>query len=378
LNRCYAGFADVFCSVLAIFAYPMGSSLIVRWGQRWLVTVLALSASVLADAEAESVASLARQAAPGVVRVTGWLQNDDDQPFAEASGFFVDAGGTVLSVASVFTDAGPRLLCERFEIQRFDGRRLAAEVRAVDALLNLMLLSVDDGIPDGNPIFETRLNVARPGEQVVAVAGRPHPEEAAFASGQVKAQPKTSVYGIGLGDMYIDAYLDPPAGGDGGPLIDGAGKVIGIMTPNIHRPADVPETPGESHALPMRTARGFVKISERRTLSDMTWVGLAFRPLTPDEAKLTSSLLGRRAGVLVDFAWPHGPAGETDIRAGDVLVALDGKDIPDLFRLERRLDAAAIGDRLDLALLRGRHVVFRELSVEKRPRWAGFVPWRIE
>ena len=328
-------------------------------------------------ADPDNASTLAGRAAPSIVHITGRLHERDEQPYVEASGFFVDPDGRVLSVASAFTHAPTRLMCERFEVRLFDGRRLTARAQAADALLNLLLLSLDD-TDGGHPVLEVASRGARPDEPVVAVAASRTPNEVAFAAGEVKAQHKTSVYGIGLGDMYIDLYLDPSPGGDGGPLLDGAGKVIGIMTPNIHRPADQPESPGESHALPMRTARGFIKISEQRTLSETTWIGLAFRPLTPDEAKAASALLGRRAGVFVDFVWPAGPAGATDIRAGDIIVAVDGKDMPDLFRLEQRLDAAAIGDRVDLAVLRDGRIVFRQLSVDQRPRWAGFVPWRVE
>jgi hypothetical protein len=41
----------------------------------------------------------------------------------------------------------------------------------------------------------------------------------------------------------------------------------------------------------MRTARGFVKLSQQRPLASMTWIGLAFRPLTPDEMTAASALL---------------------------------------------------------------------------------------
>ena len=335
---------------------------------------LSLSAAAAWAADAPAIQ---RQTVEGVVQIAGWLREDDDRHAVEATGFFVDPDGLVLSVASAFTDAGTRRMCERFEVRLADGRRLPADAHAADPLLNLLLLSVRP--PDGGfAVPETAKRMARPDEPVTAVAVRGTPAQPVYASGVVKAQHKRSVYGIGLGDMYIDTRLEPPPGSDGGPLLDAAGKVIGINTPNIHRPADAAVAASEAHALPIRTASGFIKISKHRPLSAMTWLGVAFRPLRPDEAAWASALLGRRAGVYVDFVWSEGPAGSADIRAGDILVALDGQDVADLFRLERRLDEFHAGDRVELALLRGEGVVSLRLRVEQRPRWAGFVPWRMQ
>jgi serine protease Do len=345
--------------------------------RHWVTALLLMGLCISTAADSGGARTIAEQSAPAVVRITGWLKEGDERPFVQTSGFFVAADGMVLSVTNAFTEIPTRLMCERLDVRLFDGRRLRAHVRAADALLNLILVEVENS-DGGSPVLEPTSRVAQLDEPVIAVAaGQGDAGRIAFAAGQVKTQRRRSVYGAGLGDMLIDLELDPPPGADGGPLLDEFGKVIGIMTPNIHRSLDVPATPGEAHALPMRTATGFIKISTSRPLSDMTWVGLAFRPLSPDQADATAKLLGRRAGVFVDFVWRDGPVGTSDIRTGDILVALDGKDMPDLFRLEQRLDAAAVGDRPEAALLRDGRLVFRQLAVEKRPRWAGFVPWRF-
>lgn len=321
-------------------------------------------------------AKIARRLAPSVVHITGYMHHPDAEPYVEASGFFVDPDGLVISVSSAFTDQKRRRLCERFKIRLFDGRQVEAKTHAVDALLNLILLSVD--APGIYPVPETDLRRGQPGAEVVAVAGSRMPGNTPFAVGYVKKQHKRSVYGAGLGDILIDIRLDPPAHGDGGPLVNAAGRVVGINTPNIHRPSSMDPPPDEAHALPMRTARAFLKIAKDRPFALEKWIGVAFRPLTPNEKTETAKLLGRRAGLYVDYVWSEGPASRTDIRPGDILVSLNGKDLRDLYRLQRRLTEMQSGQLTELALLRQDRLVFRQVRLEQRPAWAGYVHWRID
>jgi serine protease Do len=177
--------------------------------------------------------------------------------------------------------------------------------------------------------------------------------------------------------MFIDSQLRLPPNGDGGPLVDAKGRVVGINTPNIHRPDHIEGAPGESHALPIRVVTGFLKIAKAFPTAQQSWLGLAYRPLSPGERRAAYQILGQSAGVFVDYVWTDGPAGQTEIATGDILVSVNGKKIEHLHELDRLLLDLPPGEPAELALLRADRVVFQRVAVERRPPWAGQVHWRL-
>ena len=318
--------------------------------------------------------AVAEHAAEGVVLVTGYMGQDGDEPYVIASGYLID-DGFVVSVNNVFTAPSNRHVCERFVIRFLGGREMRAKAYSMDPILNLILLKLAEPLP--KPPESATSNRVRPGDTVIALAGGGSPHSVPYTIGSVKARHKTSVYGAGLGDMFIDSRMRLPPNGDGGPLLNEGGEVIGINTPNIHRPDTVQGDPEEAHALPIRVVSGFFKISKAFPTSEQLWMGLAFRPLSPEEKKRTYHTLGQSGGVLIDYVWSDGPAGESDIAQGDVLVSVNGAKVEHLHELERMLAALRPNNLVQLAILRARKGLIRQVVLERRPAWAGYVNWRF-
>lgn len=326
-------------------------------------------------AQGPAPAEIAARAAPSVVGIRGYMGGSGETAYAEASGFFVHEDGFVVTVSNLFTRPTDRRLCERFMLTLLDGRELSARVHSVDASLNLVVLRVTE--PGVYPVAEADDRAVRPGDQVIALAGRGSQGETPYTLGTVKARHKTSVYGAGLGDMFIDSYMLLPAGAYGGPLLNETGRVIGINTPNVHRPDSEPGDPEESHALPIRVVKGFFKVSKQFPTSVQMWMGLAFRPLSPEEKTSAYRVLGQSAGVLVEYVWTDGPAGQADVAPGDILVRVNGKELQHLHELDRLLFELKPGSLVDLVFLRRDRGLMRQVRLEKRPDWAGFVNWRF-
>ena len=312
--------------------------------------------------------------APRVVLVTGYMEPEGQEPYVTASGYLIDEG-FVVSVNNVFTRPLDRRLCERFLIRFRDGREAQGAVHSVDPILNLIVFKLMEPGPTV-PVGAVSHDV-RPGDEVWAVAGGGSPDSVPYTMGYVKARHKQSVYGAGLGDMFIDSQLRLPPKGDGGPLLDAKGRVVGINTPNIHRPDHIEDDPGEAHALPIRVVTGFLKMAKAFPTAQQSWLGLAFRPLSPGEKKAAYQILGQSAGVFVDYVWTDGPAGQTGIAAGDILVSVNGKKTEHLHELDRLLLELPPGEPAELALLRGNRGLFERVAVERRPPWAGHVVWRL-
>lgn len=325
-----------------------------------------------ASADTFRPAEIAARTAPAVVQVTGHMRRGDPAAYAEASGFFVENDGLLISIASVFTDPATRRQCEAFTVRLADGRQLPAEMVSVDAILNLMVLRV--GSPGPYPAVDPDSTAAAlPGKPVLAVAGRGATGGASYTVGQVQAPSKKSIYGAGLRDMFIHFRPQAPAQAFGGPLLSEDGQVLGINTPDVHGPDADSADVGETHTLPMLIVRGFIRMSKAYPTSRENWLGIAFRPLTSEEKSAVLEDMGRDAGLLVDYVWAEGPAAGLDIQVGDILFGVDGEVIPSLHHLSKVLWRRQPGSRLDLALLREGNVNLRTVALEKRPAWAGHV-----
>lgn len=325
-----------------------------------------------AEQEAEKDAAIDR-VAPSVVRITGYM-GSDTSPYEEASGFFVDDQGLIVSVSNIFTNPEGRRLCDRYLVRMLDGRELEATMHSVDALLNLILLKLTQ--PGTYPAIDTgaRTN-PRPGDSVWAVAGSTTAGDTPLTPGYITAKHRKSVYGAGLGDMFIDSHIQLPAIAYGGPLVNDEGEVIGINTPDVHRPDDQMPKPDEAHALPVRIVNSFVRIASRYPVSEQSWLGLGYRPLTPEEKSEAYGQLGQRIGVLVDYVWAEGPARNLDIQPGDILFSANGQYLRHLHELDRLLFELEAGTAVQLALTRGGKGFHRTVNAEKRPGWAGYVNW---
>lgn len=318
--------------------------------------------------------SIARREQSSVVRISGYMGQQSREPYAQASAVLLGEGGQMVSVANLFTDRAMRHMCERYLVRFADGRERQAKAVSVDAMLNLMVLEIVE--PGTYAVGKTAAASVSPGDAVIALAGA-SAGMAAFALGRIKTQQKRSVYGAGLGDMYIDSEIQLPEHAFGGALLDSKGMVVGINTPNVHRPDTQLATTGEAHAIPVGVAKGFLRIAKANPIEGHHWLGLAFRPLHSDDATAVSKLVGRRAGLRIDYVWADGPAAKTDIRSGEILVSLNGEALGHLHELEKAMRTLRPGEDAELALLRGNRLAFRRIGVQSRPPWAGYVPWRV-
>lgn len=109
-------------------------------------------------------------------------------------------------------------------ISTWDGRSLPAEVAGLAQDTDLALLRLED--PSGLPVAELRSEPVRRGEEVLAV-GYPGGGPATVTPGRVLG----TVDGTVLGEPaeVIRVAVEITQGSSGGPLVDGTGRVVGVM-----------------------------------------------------------------------------------------------------------------------------------------------------
>ncbi len=252
---------------------------------------------------------------------------------ALGTGFIIDAQGYILTNEHVIHDA------DDVRVRLNDDREFPAEVVGHDARLDLALLKVN-GVRDlpGAPLGSSEQ--LRVGESVLAV-GNPFGLGHTVTLGIVSAKARS--IGAGPYDDFIqtDASINP--GNSGGPLFNWKGEVVGINTA-IRAGAN-----GIGFAIPIDAVKDVLAQLRDRGRVDRGRLGLAFQPMSADLAVALGA--DGAKGALVSDIEPGGAAARAGIKAGDVIVAVEGTPIVHAEELPRRVARNAPGTTIKLAVI---------------------------
>jgi S1-C subfamily serine protease len=152
------------------------------------------------------------------------------------------------------------------------------------------------------------------------------------------------------------APLNP--GNSGGPLVDSAGEVVGINT------AIIAIAQGIGFSIPANTAKWVVSqiLTHGRVRRGFLGIGARQRPL--DRRVVRFHNLNQTHAVEVLTVETRGPADLAGLRAGDLIVIMNGKNVQSVDDLHRFLSEWPIGRAVEIVLLRGQ----RRLTLSIVPR----------
>jgi S1-C subfamily serine protease len=226
-----------------------------------------------------------------------------------------------------------------------DGARLGAVPVGTDPPNDLAVVRADgSGLPYAALGDSAALKV---GQLVIAI-GNPFGFQSSVSTGVVSA--------TGRGMRSIDrrlienviqhtAPLNP--GNSGGPLVDSRGRVVGINT------AIIATAQGLGFAVPSNTARHVVSqiLAHGRVRRGYLGIGGRQRPLSRRMVRYFG--LPRESGVEVVSLDPKGPAGDSGIRPGDIVVGMNGHAVESVDDLHRLLSEVVVGEPARIDVLRG-------------------------
>lgn len=221
------------------------------------------------------------------------------------------------------------------EVGFADGQRVGGRVRAADPISDLALVQTDR---TGLPVPEFQQELPRVGETAVVIGsplGFESTVTAGIISGLHRSIPGSAASSQSLVDLIqTDAPISP--GNSGGAVVNSRGQVVGISE------AYIPPQAGAvalGFAIPAATAVEVAEQLKETGRAQHAFIGLTPGQLTPQIAER----LGIRDsnGVLVMSIADGGPADDAGIEPGDVLLALEGKELSapeDLLAALRGLD----------------------------------------
>mgnify|MGYP000359003730 CR=1 FL=1 len=272
------------------------------------------------------------------------------------SGFLIDASGQILTNAHVVEGADTVMVTLK------DGRKLQGKVLGADRVTDVAVVKIEGSnlpvVTIGNS------DNLKPGEWAIAI-GNPLGLDNTVTSGIISATGRSSNQ-IGVPDKRVefiqtDAAINP--GNSGGPLLNAKGEAIGINT------AIIQGAQGLGFSIPINTAQRIANQLIAKGKVDHAYLGIQMVTLTPELQKEVNSNpnsrlnIDRDRGVLIVKVVGNSPAARAGIRAGDIILKIDGKEISDAAAVQQLVEKSGVGNNLAVELSRNG----RNLSLNLKP-----------
>ncbi|WP_455474469.1 Do family serine endopeptidase [Bartonella sp. B30(2025)] len=257
-------------------------------------------------------------------------------PIAFGSGFFISSDGYIVTNNHVISDGSS------YSIVLDDGTELKAKLIGTDPRTDLAVLKVDEKRKFSYVDFgdDSKLRV---GDWVVAI-GNPFGLGGTVTAGIVSARGRD--IGAGVYDDFIQIDAAVNRGNSGGPTFDLNGKVIGVNTA-IFSPSG--GNVGIAFAIPAETAKQVVQQLIEKGSVQRGWLGVQIQSVTKEISE--SIGLKEAKGVLVTDPL-KGPAQKAGVKAGDVIISVNGEKINDARDLAKRIGNIKPGEIVTLVILR--------------------------
>lgn len=277
------------------------------------------------------------------------------------SGVIVDPNGIVVTNHHVIEGA------KRVLVVLADKRQYVADVVLADARTDLAILKLGETDAELPYLEFGDLREVRIGDLVLAI-GNPFGVGQTVTEGIVSALARTAV---GIADyrsfIQTDASINP--GNSGGALIDIHGRLIGINTAIFSRGGGGGSI-GIGFAVPSSMVRRVVTAAIAGRPLVRPWLGIYGIEVNPQIAGMLG--LPRPVGVVIDHLHPDGPLAQAGLAPGDVILALNGREVKDMTSLRFSAATHEIGETVALTIYRrgriGRIAVEMMAPPEQPPR----------
>lgn len=296
--------------------------------------------------ESSAVISAVARVAPAVVTIQSTIGRSGAS--GTGSGFIYDPNGFVLTNKHVVENA------TSLTVILDDGRTFEGRVYGIDTLTDLAIVRIDGTDLPYAPIGSSA--ALEPGQLAIAIGNPLGSYENTVTTGvvsgigrQITATSTIDTSADVLRNLIqTDAAINP--GNSGGPLVNSAGQVIGVNT------AVSENAQGLGFSIPIDVAKPIMEQAVAGQQLVRPWIGVYYAPIT--SAMAAERNLPVEAGALVGTndgraaVFPGSPAEAAGLRAGDIIVKLDGRSVTADADLSMLILPYAPGDTITLGILR--------------------------
>jgi S1-C subfamily serine protease len=313
-----------------------------------------------------------RHDAPGVVQITATTVTQTTDPFSFqpqlqteqslGSGFVIDKAGHIVTNYHVIQGA------QKLRVSFSGQDQIAATVVGSDPATDTAVLKVDVHARALTPLPLGNSDAVTVGDTVYAI-GNPFGFTRTLTSGLVSAVQR-QILAPTAAQLEIDHAIQTDAainhGNSGGPLIDAAGRVIGvtsqISTGNTGQQGNI----GIGFAIPINTVRNVAAQIIKTGKAQHPFVGISSAPITRQLATLFK--LPTAQGLLVESVQSGSGAQKAGLKAGqtkvvvggnsyaiggDIIVGVDGHKVSTVEELRDAIAQRKPGDKVKLEIYRG-------------------------
>jgi putative serine protease PepD len=299
-----------------------------------------------------SVNQIYRRAYRGVVEITVTM-NGGTSPFpgggsspaqAQGSGWVYDSDGHIVTNEHVVDGA------TSIKVQFWNGKTYSADVVGTDPSTDLAVIKVDAPSSVLHPLTVGNSSKVQVGDGVVAI-GSPFGLEETVTSGIISALHRAieAPNNFTINDsLQTDAAINH--GNSGGPLLNAQAQVIGV---NAQIKSDSNGNEGVGFSIPSNTVHSIATQLISSGKVEHAYLGIAVDSTA--------------ASARVAEVKPSTPAAKAGLKAGDVIVSVDGTSIGTGDDLTRAIDSHKPGDTVTLTYRRGGSEHSVDVTLGTRP-----------
>jgi len=321
-----------------------------------------------------SLETLSHRVSRSVVQIfaTGYALSDSTEQGSAAamitrqratgSGVILSADGYIVTNGHVVSNA--RIVRVRIAIEGGAGHStlepatkvVDARVVGIDRDTDLAVIKIEKtGL---NPLILGDSDTLQQGQLVMAF-GNPLGLENSVSMGIVSSVARQIKPDDFMVYIQTDAPINP--GNSGGPLVDADGNVMGINTFIFSQSGG---SEGLGFAIPSNIIRNVYEQLRDAGHVHRGEIGVFAQTITPVLANALK--LPQDWGVMLSDVTPGGPADEAGLKAGDIVLSLNGKTMDNARTLDVNLYRYKLGDKVNMRVLRGEETVSYPVAVTER------------
>ena len=329
--------------------------------------------TILSTKKSLTLVELFEKSESGVVRIDVDKINSSRETGSLGSGFVFDDLGHIITNAHVVESASS------VTITFLDGSQYNAQIIGLDKFTDIAVIKVEEKPRYLHPLQMGDSSTLKVGEQVAAI-GNPFGLSGSMTSGivsQIGRLLPSQDTGFSIPNVIqTDAAINP--GNSGGPLLNMAGKVMGI---NTAIQSGTGQSAGIGFAVPSNTILKVVPVLIEKGKYSHPWIGISGKDIDPELAKVRD--LDQSKGFLIVTVVPGSPAeiaglkGVSEIKIigdkeypadGDIIVSVDGKEVRKISDILIHLqEEKSVGDEMILGILRDGEIMHIILALVERP-----------